>query len=390
MTKFVFAIATALSLSTGSAQLHAQNTTYDPAPVITGVFDELSDIRKLLNELAAAPDGGWFLRSQEDVQSDLDHLLDDVISLIVQNDYQNAREAIFGFDRNLTETAQAMDELRVSLLTAQSSETLKNTLDTVLLRDFARGSREDIEQRIAQLEVESSELKRKKTEMEQGFRRLLQRRYEISLSEDEVRSVLYQINGRSIVEASITFSVLQKVEQRLGQIRNAVTDDQSLRRYYGVAAIMRLISVRLHERHLIDYRQEWLPALGKFEAENDELIEQTLDLISSSSSNRLAERLQRNLDIQVQISEVVDDYRDLLLTRENLVEERLQVAIEEAQLAINTLRTLDQAVVLFEQFSRQQEEFDALMSIESSDLIPLDDAEVFENFLTISRGLEGS
>lgn len=258
------------------------------------------------------------------------------------------------------------------------------------MREFARGSREAIRQQLEQLEQDLKGLEQTRSDIESDFLRKMSRDYDIVLTSAQAQAVLYQVNGRSIVEASVAFSVLQLIEARLGEIRATVSSSESLRRYYGVAAIMRLIAVRLHERHLLDYRETWLPALEELEVENAKLINETRTLISDAPNSLTADRYAANLEIQNQIARVINDYRALLLARERIVEDRLGSAVDDAALAVNTLRTLDQAVLLFDQFSWQQDEFEALMAIESSDLIPLDNEELQENFLDISRALAGS
>ncbi len=363
---------------------------YDPAPIIDRAVDELAEMRALIDEMQQVGERDrWFGRSRADVEADLDAHLDDLIAMIVGDTYAESRQRLLRADARIAEIEAEMDQLRVDRLTARPSDQVMTRLDTVLMRDHAAGSIEDIEQRLERGADRLDELRRTRAGIERDFVRAMAREYGIELTQEQARAILYQVNGRSIVEASIAFTVLQEVERRLGEIRTTVTNNDTLRRYYGVAAVMRLVSARLHELHLHDYREVWLPNLAEFEADNAALIEETRALLAEAPDAATAERYGANLEIQEEIAGVAGQYRDLLLGRQALVEERLAAAVDDATLAVNTLRTLNQAVVLFDRFAWQQAEFEALMAIENEALIPLESDDL-EGFLDISRALAGS
>ncbi|TQM92421.1 hypothetical protein [Roseinatronobacter monicus] len=373
------------------ANAQDNNSSFDSSPVIDETIKNLESIRKLLEEVQTLDDNpGRFRRSSDDAQNDLNDKLDSLINLIVGESYAKARKNLLQSDGKISEIEQRIDNLRVQRLTAPSSEESKTRVDDVLRREFARGSREAIDLEISRLLEEMELLRVARADLEREFQELLISNYGIILTDDQVKSVLYQINGSSIVEAAVALSVLQHIENRLGEIRATVSNQDSLRRYYGVAAIMRLITVRLHERHLNDYQDVWIPALNSFESENDALINETRSLISQTRFAGPLELLQANLNIQLRVSEVANEYRALLRSRENFVAERLVASIADAEVAINTLRTLNQALIIFEQFSWNQSEFQALINIESNELIPLDEAELIDDFLSISRALAGT
>ena len=385
--------AFALLVCLWGVPLHAQEAQvdFDPSSIISTAIEDLEEIRSLIDETETTDRGGsWFGRSETDVQDDLNHYLDDLISSMVGNDYNEARIRMLDADQQIAEIDEQIDDLRVERLTAPASEKIKTRFDQMLMRDFAPSSREAIDQRLASLTADRERIISQRDDVERKFRNFLADQYGIQLTNDQVRAVLYQINGSSIIEASVAVSVLQQIEKRLGEIRSTVSSDTSLRRYYGVAAIMRLVSVRLHERHLIDYRDNWFPALDEFEMKNEALISQTRDRLGESQSDSKAESFRTNLNIQLRIAAVIDDYRQLLRVREQVVKDRLAMATADADLAVNTLRTLNHAIVVFEQFTWNEEEFDALMNIQNSDLIPLNEADLVDNFLEISRALAGS
>ena len=90
------------------------------------------------------------------------------------------------------------------------------------------------------------------------------------------------------------------------------------------------------------------------------------------------------------VAEVIDAYRAMLLEREALTRDGLEVARADAAVALNTLKTLEAAVSLQSQMLWSSSEFESLMEISPPELIPLDDEEMFHRFLDVSRELATS
>jgi len=360
------------------------------AEVVTRTSDNISDVRSYLDELAKAPESGSWGRDQGDIQFDLDQLLDDIIGIILGDQYQSARERLFALENKIDISNFKIDELRIARLDASPSPRELTMLDRALLRDYAPGSIEDIDARIAQLTERLAENITERDFIIFEFRGVLARDYSIEVSLNQARSVLYQINGSSIVEAMVTFAVLQQIETRFAEVRLTTSNDDVLRQYYGMAAALRLVVARLHERHYAQYSQDWIPAIDGLAVAQHALVAETEGALLDPSNAPRRDAYENNLAIQMQVNDVIDDYRDLLIERQEVVRARFAEAERDAALAVNTLKTLENAAILFDQFSWNSEEFEALMSIRNSDLIPLDDAQVTENYLDLSRQMQGS
>src|SRR5690606_21258117 len=134
-------------------------------------------------------------------------------------------------------------------------------VDWALRRNFASGSRQAIDADIAEKDRRKQVLGTESSALIGDFRRQLLELYAVPLTDVQARSLLYQINGSSIVEASITYAVLQQIQARLAEIRATTNNEEIHRRYYGLAAALSLVAVRLHERHLAQYTEDWLPRI---------------------------------------------------------------------------------------------------------------------------------
>src|SRR5690606_20936215 len=156
------------------------------------------------------------------------------------------------------------------------------------------------------------------------------------------------------------------------------------------AALNRLIIERMYERHLASYEQDWLPKIDTMEKENaDEMasIKETQDR-ATTDANAAATRA--NLAVREKIAEVLTRYRGILEARQSTTTKGYKKAKEDAEVALQTLKTLETASQLGTLYGESSAEFSALMQVQAPDLLPLDDEATLEQFLDISREMYGS
>jgi hypothetical protein len=356
------------------------------APVIEGIEEDLGVIRDIIEEMDTARATPLpLLRDRDDVREDLNDQLDTILTLVLGDLYPRSREELFALDSEAEELDGRIANLRVDRITAPRSEDVSGFLDQTLNR-YAPGSIEAIDAEIAALEAQRRELEARRDDLLRRFAEELLALYGVEITPEEAEAALYQVNGVTIVESAVAFEVVRKIEERLREIRQATDDDAVLRRYYAVAAVTRLLIQRLYERHLQSYEEDWLPRLAEIEERNARLMAETEAAIRTADDARRPV-YEGNLEVQRQVAEVIDAYRRMLLERQELTRRGLEVAQADAAVALNTLKTLEAAVSLQAQMLWSREEFETLMEIAPPELIPLDDEEMFQRFLDVSREL---
>ncbi len=358
-------------------------------PVISGIEEDLGAIRGIIDEMDTARATPLpLVRDREDVRDDLNDQLDTILTLVLGDLYPRSREELFALDAEIERVDERIAELEVDRLTAPRSADVAGFLDQTLNR-HAPGSIEAIAEETAALERQRTELEAQRAALLDRFAGELLAIYGVEITPEEAEAALYQVNGITIVESAVAFEVIRKIEERLREIRQATDDDAVLRRYYAVAAVTRLLIQRLYERHLRSYEEEWLPRLAEIEARNDRLIAETEEAIRTADDSRRPV-YEGNLEVQGQVDEVIDAYRTMLEERQELTRRGLEVAQADAAVALNTLKTLEAAVSLQAQMLWSREEFETLMEIAPPELLPLDDEEMFQRFLDVSRELAGT
>lgn len=383
----VFVITVAFSSSA-----EVQKEVDIASPVINEILSELDDLRDILRDREGAKiQSSYFGKSKGDYTDDINDLLDNLFEVIVGDIYSQTREALLDIEDKLDEVDLQISALKIDRLTAPPSNVDLSILDKAMLREFSKGSKEDIDQLIAALDEQLGSLNIEKDDQIFSFIGSLQQKYGVNLSFEQARSALYQLNGSSMIESAAMFSVALQVEERVAEIRQIQSGKSTvLQRYYGVVAINRLLLLRMYERHLAQYEEDWLPRLEKLRLVTVSLTQKTEKSMSQVSNDSNRRSLSNNLSIQKLTLDTIDRYAQLLKDRERVIQEGLAVAQENALVSLNTLSTLENAIQLSDEILSNQSEFQALMAIETPQLIPLDDDEAADMFLSLSRELAGT
>lgn len=369
----------------------AQNLDVPVGAVISHVEGDLDAIREALRDLEAAPEGGRFtIWDKESYQADLDGYLDDAFALVAPEVYPEHKARLNAIEEAIAEARIERSALLVEQLGAAPAAGGPSLLDQAMGREHPQGSREDVDTRLRAVEGAISGHEAEREAVVRSFREALREQFGIELTSEQARAALYQVNGASMVESAVAAEVLAAVEQRLKTIVEQDLAAEAAQRYYGVAAVTRLIIVRMHERHLSSYDETWLPRLDELEADNRALVEETTRLRDAAASEARRAAFEANLDVQRQIADAMERYRDVLLERRERTQASLFMAREDAEVAVNTLKTLESAVQLSGVMTQSLEEFTRLMSVDAPTLLPLDDEAMFERFLDISRQIEGT
>ena len=361
------------------------DTASDAADLIPYLVDELDDVRGAIEGRAEGGEGGWFTDGAADYQADLDHLLDRALDLIVPEAHALWTEEARRIDEALEEAEALQAELTIERQTARRSEGAR-MVDRLLGREHPPGTIEGLETRLAEAEDAVRTLKAEREAAAAGLAADLRAEHGIELTPDQARAALLSVHGGLMIESAVVVRVLAAVEAQLGGALKVKFEGETGRRYLGAASITRLVHARMLARHLAAYDDEWLPRLGEMRAETSTLLAETQELRRSAKSEAARAAYERNAATQERILGVVDQYEALLRNRRATTETALRQATERADVAINTLETLDAATDISGLSDQAWSEFEAVSEIDVPELLVLE-GEDFDQFLDISRQL---
>lgn len=348
--------------------------------------EELDDLRDDLDAQEAAPDEGSMLtKVKNDYQDDIDKILDKAIKHVAPDTFDVYAKQIDRISEARKDAEAKRAELLLQRIEASTSEGV-GMVSKALGREYERGSVEDIDGRISELDQSLVQLDKDKEAVTAGFSRAMAEKHGVTISDAQALAILYSVNGSILVDATVILGALSEVEQRLGQITSQSIGAEAQRDYIGVASATRLIHARLLRRHLEQYDGKWLPELSDMHRETELLLTKTKSDAANAKQDSVRATYVNNIAVQERILSVIDRYGDMLERRRKLTADALILAEERADAAVNTLRTLETAAGLSAIIAESTANYEKIMEIELPELEQFDTAD-FEEMLDISRRL---
>lgn len=355
------------------------------------IEDSLDDIRNLLNEIDKADaNGGLFTKGKADYQAKLDNELDGLLDALTGAQYGQSKQKLSEIDSEISVAEANIDRLKSDLRLAPVGDGEASLTDRLMMRKVATGSENALKAEIQVSEDSLEKSRQNRTVIIDNFIVAMDRKFNFRLTTDQAIALLYQVNGQSIVQSKIIFEILTTLEQYLAEGLDSQSSPAAIQRYYSVSAVARLMLVRMYEQHLQEYDERWLPRLKEIEAENDRLMATTSLSAKQASTSSQKEQFKNNLRIQSRTKEAIQVYHDRLESRRENSLRGLKLARGEADVAINTLKTLDGVFALSSEMLSNDSEYEALMSLNTPDVLPLDGEILDENYILLSEKLNGS
>lgn len=255
------------------------------------------------------------------------------------------------------------------------------------MREAASGSENAIKRQIAEAEAEIDVARKARDQSIAKFAEEMAMRFGFIMSREQATALLYQVNGYSIVQSKIVFETIVALELYLREGIDEQSTATTVQRYYSVAAVSRLILVRMYQIHLEQYDTRWLPRLSDIAAQNAKLMAATRSAIGDAKSQNQRDQLRNNLEIQERTGEAINNYQNLLEKRRQTTLRGLSMAESEASVAINTLKTLEGVYGLSAEMFSNTSEYETLMELSSPELLPLDGETLDQNYIALNEKL---
>ena len=379
ITSFSSLSATGPTTSTETAEFFDYFEKYFPS------------IRTTIKDIDSAPESSlWpFTRDKDSYDTELNDYLDEAISLLLPKDLINFRTEFKRIDSDLELLREAKSNLEADRALGRASRAdasrFEKTIRSVLGSDVSRlVFGDDVEAQIRELEAHREELVH-------TFRDRLETDLGTSLDLKQCESLLYQANGDDLLGAIATARSLTEVEGHVRTVLVKSNDDFSAKvrvKYYGLALIVRLTIERLTEKHLRNYDEKYLPALAELADDNSRIRRENIRLLDELIDRRHDRlKIEHNIRSLDNARTAIDNYRGLLKRKREEVNRMLKDAASDAKVARSTLRTLEHVMSVVNIASRALEEFNSLSQLNTHDLLPLDDENLYNDYLDISRSL---
>ena len=352
--------------------------------------DSVSSISTVLADIESAPDRAWISKDKESFERKPDSYLDGAIALFLPEEHAEIRDELVSLDSTLATLKEKISTLEAERPFRGEGPERNSGIEGTLRSLMSEGISgvvfgQDIETGIQEPES-------RRTILISDFRRYMNREHSMYLTVRQCESLLYQVNGRDLVDAIAAAKVLTETEEHLRNVISGAGPDFSRKAhldYYGLALIVRLTVERLRERHLQNCDEKYLPALAELSDGNDRLRTDNLTLLAELDSREQARIriIEHNVRVADAARRAIDLYRNMLERKREETVRMLEDASGNVKAARATLETLEHVVEAGDVVSGALEGFNALSALEAPDLLPLDDEALYESLLDISRSL---
>ncbi|MBV0893270.1 hypothetical protein KTN05_15760 [Paracoccus sp. Z118] len=337
-----------------------------------------------------AGEGGFLRKGRSDYLRALNRVLNTLLDSYTAGIYTESRKLLQMADEELEASRNSLDEFRRRLLFAQPGKGSPSIIDRAYQRDFTLDSEFYLTERIGYAERQIALLEVSREKILLSFCLELHHVYAWDIDESQARILLYQANGGSIVQAVEVVRIVHHLETMLAQTRKHTANPDNLRKYYGMAVMTRLLLLLMYEAHIVDYDDKWLPALKKRAQSNQKLMDETAALMKCQMTAAGRAQLQRNLSIQRNTNVAISQYEIVLLQRLKKTQEARDAVAIDAELALNTFKTLDDAIGFSSEVAAFNYDHDSLTALTPGDLVPLYDEDLSALYLEISQELRTS
>lgn len=344
--------------------------------------------KSTLERFSNAEEKGGFLRKgRSDYLRALNGVLSTLLDSYTAGIYSKSKKDLQEVDARLEKERHELDSFRHQLLFAVPGKGTPSLIDRAQLRNYTLNSEFHLGEQISTGERQIELLEMSRAKILVGFCHEMLNVYGWQVDEKQATVLLYQANGESIVQAVEVVRIVTQIESMLAQLRKQAANPENLRKYYGMAVMTRLMVLLMHEAHIADYDQKWFPALKRREESNEKLMGETKTLLKGEISPAASAQLKRNQKIQKNTALAISRYKLVLLQRLQRTKTAKEIVAMEAELALNTFKTLEDAIGFAADVAALNYDHDALTTLLPTDLIPLDDEDLAPLYQEISLEL---
>jgi hypothetical protein len=269
------------------------------------IWEPLGEASERYDKHERLPKSRWFGEDQESNQASIDELLDQAIGALELSGLNETRGKLRAARSSIEELRQQNASDREKRLSAQSEAELTRIGKVLEL------SREDLEERITERELDIADQERQIVELEQAFVAGL-RDLGLEVTLESARSLLGTVSGEDFVEMCVAFDNVRLVTEQLETLTREAGESLDLaRRYYGSYVVLIRILDRIQDDFVRRVRAEQLPRLAEFAERARKNIQEAERAAVEAQNKSLDLRLRdaintyKTVDLSSQVTELL-------------------------------------------------------------------------------------
>ncbi len=338
------------------------------------VFEEYKEGASLLENSQNAPNSAWFEKDKLDYQGDLDNVLNNIISILTDDDLLSYKNEIDYKKNEIRELKSNIINYRERMVAAPKESMIYTTKSKYQqkIKDAKDG-----------INIFQNDIEVIKKQLEKRF---FNNGIELSMAQIDV--LLTRVDGDDIIQMTVIMDVLNKITQQILKLMQESNEELTqAKKYYGMHLISWQVVLHIQQKYINKVNRSFVPHIEHIIAQTQKMIQETSRLYESERDSQKRYIYQKNMSIQQETKQVAIAYKEQLIGAKNEMKKAQQISISNLRLAKNTYHTVSLSSELYSVISQSQTLFSKIAKIQMPTIIPFQNIKIKKKYQEITGEL---
>ncbi len=341
---------------------------------------KLDDTLTLLEEKQTLPETTWnpFKEDKQSLNEKINDLLEEAVEILNISDLAGIKQQINECQDDISDYKGMIAELRTKKMMAP-----QDTADWKIWENDVKDYENKIAAYSENITVKEQAVEELKTRLQEQFSN-----QGIALDSEQLDTLIYSVTGDDDIEIISVYNNIKAITAKLRDLTAESGEDiETARRYYGMHTLLLKILINLQQSYVERVDSQYLPELSVIEKVNQQLIQKTRSLLSTSEPQH-KKIYQANLDAQQITNRTVLLYRQYLEKNKTRMTRSRKEIFKEYQAAENTYMTVSTAYTLIAMMRDADNLFNSINELQIPDLLTFDNKALKAEFKKLSGRME--
>ncbi|MBF0187243.1 MAG: hypothetical protein HQL50_04885 [Magnetococcales bacterium] len=338
-------------------------------------FPKLEEGVTYTERINDAPDFALFGDDKESLREDFNELLDEMITLLANDQAIDLRDAIRKHQQAIVKRRgeiQSYKEARISAPVEHVALTTRAGYDTKI-----RAAQADIVRHEGEIVA-----------IQERFAARL-RQIGVRIDRDQAAVLLTRVDSNDILQMAVVFEIIRKLTKQLMTLTEESGENlQHARKYYGMHVVLLESVAHMQETYIKHIDTTYLPRLENIIERTRSVQEESREMLKQDSDPTRRTIYQKNLQAQNLTLRTANIYQENLQNQRNKVQAARNRVEKDRVLAHNTFQTVQLSAQLLSLLKTSQEAFAAVMNLQVPEIVPFENLEMQKKYEELSKALQ--
>ena len=343
-----------------------ENSSIRFEKIWNSVRDNLLEGVELYNKREKAPDKTYiFGEDKEDITKDINRLLNETVSLLINRD-------LVSYQNRIEKLNRIIEKKKIEL--AEYKE-----------RRVGADNKKEFDKKIESINREIEELNQEILSLKSNLKRRFQDSG-IDLSDEQIDVLLVRADGHDIIQLILIIETIKQInEQILKLVKSSGEDLVQAKRYYGMHMVSLLLVTHTQKLYMDKIKKIYIPRIDNIIKKASDMIVKTKSLISKERDENRLFVYKENLKAQEFTKKVALEYRKNLLATIESIKRAYLESRKNLEVAKNTYDTVSLSSGLYNIINKTQIMFDRINKIQIPQIVPFENRQIKQKYKELTE-----